>query len=131
MANRKTQTATIQRISKPLRFASLCVALAVALLSSVLSGGLPRTTVHGSAFNPATTAVALQPSRAQPRIVAENVRRDDDPGGQGGAVAAAPPPLVPSVSAVAIPHILQRPAPEHLPAPYDILDGSPRGPPLT
>ena len=64
-------TAKMRRQRLPLKFASIWLALVTALLSSLMFGGVPRTTALGSAFNPATTAVALQPSRAQPRIVAE------------------------------------------------------------
>lgn len=125
-------TAKTQRHGLPLKFASIWLALVTALLSSLMFGGVPRTTALGSAFNPATTAVALQPSRAQPRIVAENVRRDDEPAsGQGDAIAAAPLPLVPPNPAYSLPPppkpLTSAPA---LPS-SPVLDGSPRGPPLS
>lgn len=121
----------MKRLRLPLHVASLWLALATALLSSLMIAGLPRTTAYGSAFNPATTSVALQPSRAQPRIVAETVRRDDGPSsGQGDAAAVAPLPAMPAVP----PHVLslaQRPLPSiPLPPSTPVLDGSPRGPPL-
>lgn len=115
----------------PLHVASLWIALLTALLSSLMFGGVPRTTALGSAFNPATTAVALQPSRAQPRILVEAVRGDDGPAsGQGDAAAiasaltapAAPPPAV---------YLAPQPfASASLPPPTPVLDGSPRGPPF-
>lgn len=57
----------------------LWAALAIALLSSVMTGGLPRSTSHGSAFNPATTAVALKPTRIALRDSPNVVRLDDVP----------------------------------------------------
>lgn len=116
----------------PLRAASVWLALAVALLSSLLSSGLPRTTTLGSAFNPATTAVALQPSRPQPRMLADQLRRDDDPaGGQGATVSQLPatvPPAVRSFGGARAP----APASALRPvAPPSGLNGSPRGPPST
>ncbi|WP_423602528.1 hypothetical protein [Sphingomonas sp. MS122] len=115
----------------PLHVASLWLALAVALLSSLMPSGLPRTIAVGSAFNPATTAVALQP-RTQARVVAETVRRDDDPAsGQGGAaqilsqpILTAPRPDV--IAAVPKPAAVASPVGARA-----VLDGSPRGPPLT
>src|SRR5690606_13699904 len=72
----------------PLRLVSVWLALAVALLSSLMSEGLPRSTAVGSAFNPATTAVALQPNRAQPRLLVDQLRRDDDrANGQGSEIS--------------------------------------------
>ena len=105
------------------------VALAVALLSSLMSEGLPRTTAFGSAFNPATTAVALQPSRAQPRSVVEQSRRDDDPkGGQGAAIAAqfaTAQPAAHFLASAAFP----KPAATRPIVPPAGLNGNPRGPP--
>ena len=126
--------ASSTRLTAPLRplfIASIWLALATALLSSIMPGGLPRTIIFGSAFNPATTAVALQPSRAQPRIVADTVRRDDEPAsGQGDTVAAAPLPVVPAAPAFSL---ISSPEPltaaPSLPS-FPVLDGSPRGPPL-
>ncbi len=125
-------TAKTQRPRLPLKFASIWLALVTALLSSLMFGGVPRTTALGSAFNPATTTVALQPSRAQPRIVAESVRRDDEPAsGQGDAIAAASVLAVPATPSYGLP-----PPPEPLTAApalpsLPVLDGSPRGPPLS
>jgi hypothetical protein len=125
-------TAKTQRPRLPLKLASLWLALVTALLSSLMFGGVPRTTAYGSAFNPATTAVALQPSRAQPRIVAEIVRRDDEPAsGQGGAIALAPLAVAPAAPKYALPSppkpLTSAPARSSPP----VLDGSPRGPPLS
>lgn len=131
MTGRRNQTATIAQLKLPLQFASLWLALAVALLSSLMPGGPPRTIAVGSAFNPATTAVALQP-RTQPRVVVENVRRDDDPaGGQGGAAQRLSLPVLPAprpdvIAAVPKPAAMASPVGARI-----VLDGSPRGPPLT
>ena len=125
-------TAKTRRQRLPLNFASIWLALTTALLSSLMFGGMPRSTALGSAFNPATTAVALQPSRAQPRIVAEAIRRDDGPAsGQGDALAAAPLPVVPAAPAFAL---ISSPEPLTAAPPLPsspVLDGSPRGPPLS
>ncbi|MCW4460285.1 hypothetical protein OK349_01080 [Sphingomonas sp. BT-65] len=130
--NRRNQIATIAQLKLPLYVASLWLALATALLSSLIPAGLPRTTVLGSAFNPATTAVALQPTRAQPRILAENVRRDDNPAsGQGGAIQILSIPALPAVRPDAIAAV---PKPATVASPivsHAVVDGSPRGPPLT
>lgn len=132
MASRRNQTATIAQLKLPLYVASLWLALATALLSSLMPAGLPRTTVLGSAFNPATTAVALQPTRAQPRILVEDVRRDDDPAsGQGDAIQPSILSVQPAVRPVAA---ADAPKPAAAPLPITsraVLDGSPRGPPLT
>ena len=132
MATRAIRTTTTMRLPLPLYIASLWLALATALLSSLMPVGMPRTTTLGSAFNPATTAVALQPSRAQPRIVAEAVRSDDEPAsGQGDALALAPLPIVPAALDYGLP-VPSNPlaAAPVLPLP-PVLDGSPRGPPLS
>lgn len=115
----------------PLRVASIWLALGVALLSSLMASGLPRTTSFGSAFNPATTAVALQPTRAQPRMLMEQARRDDDPaGGQGSDLSLPPTTVQPAARPAAVakapkPTDAVRPI-----APRAVLDGNPRGPPL-
>lgn len=132
MATRAIRTTTMKRPQLPLKFASIWLALVTALLSSLMFAGVPRTTALGSAFNPATTAVALQPSRAQPRIVAEAIRRDDEPAsGQGDAITLAPLPV-----AIATPEFGLPPPPSPLTAApalrsSPVLDGSPRGPPLS
>ena len=132
MATRAIRTTMMQRLQLPLYIASLWLALATALLSSLMPVGMPRTTALGSAFNPATTAVALQPSRAQPRVVLESGRLDDEPvSGAGTSVAVMPVPVVAPARELSLP-----PAPKPLtaapalPLPPD-LDGSPRGPPLS
>lgn len=132
MATWAIRTTMMQRLQLPLYIASLWLALATALLSSLMPVGMPRTTALGSAFNPATTAVALQPSRAQPRVVLESGRLDDEPvSGAGTSVAVMPLPVVAPARELSLP-----PAPKPLtaapalPLPPD-LDGSPRGPPLS
>ncbi len=121
-----------RRQTPPLRAAPIWLALAGALLSSLMIGGLPRTTALGSAFNPATTAVALQPTRAQPRTSIETIRRDDGPAsGQGDAIPAAMLPVQPGARPPAAADA-PKPAAERFPiAPRVGLDGSPRGPPPT
>ena len=130
MANSRNPAATTAQLKLPLYVASLWLALATALLSSLMPGGLPRSTAFGSAFNPATTAVALQPTRAQPRVLVESVRRDDDPAsGRGDAIRAATLSVQPALPPAAI---ADAPKPSAaLPiAQHAVLDGSPRGPPL-
>ena len=120
---------TTAQLKLPLYVASLWLALATALLSSLVPGGLPRTTVFGSAFNPATTAVALQPTRAQPRILIDTVRRDDDPAsGQGDTIQAATLSVPPAAQPAALADA-PKPAAVSPIEPHAGLDGSPRGPP--
>lgn len=114
----------------PLRAVSLWLALAVALLSSVMTSGLPRSTVLGSAFNPATTAVALQPTRTLPRVLPEHVRHDDGPAsGQGGAISLDLNPVQPVMRPVAAAEAPKPAAAARPIAPHTGLDGTPRGPP--
>lgn len=130
MGIRATLTGTPR--ARPLRLAAIWLALAVALLSSVMSSGLPRTTAFGSAFNPATTAVALQPSRATPRVQLEQVRRDDDLAGGRNAVIALPISfLQPAARATDPAMVAMAAAAAHPTAPPAGLAGTPRGPPLT
>jgi hypothetical protein len=116
--------------ARSVRAAALWIALLVALASSLLSGGPPRTVAFGSAFNPATTVEALRPLRPSPRIVAPDVRPDPDPvtGAGSATFASATSPIVPPPDAVAA-----RPSgfatapisPSHPPR-----VGSPRAPPV-
>jgi hypothetical protein len=116
--------------ARSLRAAALWLALLVALASSLLSSGPPRTVAFGSAFNPATTVEALRPLRPAPRIVAPDVRPDPDPvAGTGNAtlsgtatplIVAAPDSIDTRPSAVASAPV----SPSH---PSRV--GSPRGPP--
>lgn len=106
------------------------IALLVALASSLLSSGPPRTIAYGSAFNPATTAVALKPIRPAPRIMADTVRRDDGPAA-GASDIARPALAVATIPSVQIDRAPLLAAPATLPLhPHPVLDGSPRGPPL-
>ncbi len=110
---------------------ALWVALLVALASSLLSSGLPRTIAYGSAFNPATTVVALKPIRPAPRIMVEAVRRDDGPAAGARDLAALVPafaPPEPTGAGRAPPRVVLISA---FLRPHPILDGSPRGPPLS
>jgi hypothetical protein len=117
--------------ARPLRAAALWIALLVALASSLLSSGPPRTVAFGSAFNPATTVDALRPLRASPRIVAPDVRPDPDPvAGAGNATfrSAAPALIVPTPDAVDArpPGVAAAPiGPPHPP-----VVGNPRAPPV-
>lgn len=74
--------------ARSVRAAALWIALLVALASSLLSSGPPRSLAFGSAFNPATMVEALRPLRTSPRIVAPDVRPDPDP--VAGAGKATP-----------------------------------------
>lgn len=118
------------RAARPVRDAALWLALLVALASSLLSNGLPRTTALGSAFNPATTSVVLKPIRPAPRATVDTVRRDDGPAAGASDIAIAARTVAPTASTSPIRLI----ATAHVPAaslhPHPVLDGSPRGPPL-
>ena len=110
------------------RAAPLWIALLVALASSLLSSGPPRTITYGSAFNPATTAVALKPIRPAPRSMAE-VRRDEGPAAGASGIAAGSLPSAPIIVPIWR-HAAHDTGPEPLPLhPHSVLDGSPRGPP--
>jgi hypothetical protein len=117
--------------ARPVRAAALWIALLVALASSLLSSGPPRTVAFGSAFNPATTVDALRPLRASPRIVAPDVRPDPDPVAGAGKQtfhSAAPLLIVPAPAAIdARPSgVVAAPvSPSHPPR-----VGSPRAPPV-
>lgn len=116
--------------ARPVRAAALWIALLVALASSLLSSGPPRTIAHGSAFNPATTVVALKPIRPAPRIMADTVRRDDGPATGASDIAETSLAVAPVAAPLSIPAAHDA-APEPLPLrPHSVLDGSPRGPPL-
>lgn len=110
---------------------ALWVALLVALASSLLSNGLPRTIAYGSAFNPATTVVALKPIRPPLRIMVETVRRDDGPAAGARDLAALAPAITPPAS-IQTDRANLRVALTSTPLrPHPVLDGSPRGPPLS
>lgn len=117
--------------ARPLRAAALWLALLVALASSLLSSGPPRSLAFGSAFNPATMVEALRPLRASPRIVAPDVRPDPDPvAGTGNATfhSAAPPLMVPAPAAIDARPSSVATAPISPPHPPRV--GSPRAPPV-
>ncbi len=121
---------TTAQLRLPVFVAALWVALATALLSSLIPGGLPRTTHVGSAFHPSTSSVVLQPNRAQPRVATETVRRDDgQTNGQGDIALASgvveyPAPLISQPETM--PLVRRAPSPTL----HAVFDGSPRGPPL-
>lgn len=58
-------------------------ALLTALLSALLPVGLPHSTAVGSAFNPATTSVALKAGTYRTVVAAESVATGDDDAGTG------------------------------------------------
>lgn len=132
MTRSTRQTAATAPAPLPLRGVPVWLALAVALLSSLMTGGLPRTTAYGSAFNPATTAVALQPSRTPPRVLIQRQHGNDDPVPVGGA--ATLPASVPMRHAA---FVGKRGEPTgHIRFAHPIVprigfDGAPRAPPLT
>lgn len=105
------------------------LALTVALLSSLMTAGMPGTTAFGSAFNPATTSVVLQPVRIQPRMVAEQVRRDDNLADQVANVAELP--VAAAVPAVAFDLRVPVPDDERWRTMRIAVDGQPRAPPLS
>lgn len=109
---------------------ALWLALLVALASSLLSGGIPRTTALGSAFNPATTSVVLKPIRPAPRVMAEAPRRDDGPAAGAGDIAIVAPSVVPTAPAAPIRTIATARVPASSLHPHPVVDGSSRGPPL-
>ena len=109
--------------------AALWIALLVALASSLLINGPPRTTAFGSAFNPATTSVVLKPLRPAPRIIVETVRRDDGPAAGASDIVSSGFAVAP-LSQVDPGPTRTIPAPARALRPHRVLDGSPRGPPL-
>jgi len=118
--------------ARPVRAAALWIALLVALASSLLSGGPPRTMAYGSAFNPATMVEALRPLRPTPRLLTAVVRPDPEPVAGAGDAAAAIAEFLPVVPIGHAPDT--RPAPvvaQAIGASHSPLAGSPRGPPLT
>lgn len=74
-----------RRFFRSLRLAVVAwVAVFTVLVCAVAPAGLPLTTAQGSAFNPATTAVALQAKAPRARSL---VKRLIEPGGDGISVA--------------------------------------------
>jgi hypothetical protein len=66
------------RLVRSLRLAAVAwVAMVTVLVCAVVPAGLPLTTAQGSAFNPATTAVALQARAPHARLL---VKRLIEPG---------------------------------------------------
>lgn len=77
-------------LREPLLFAAaLWLSLTMALLSALLPMGLPSSQTIGSAFNPATTAVALRTSSDEQVSVAAAIREDD----RDVAAAVLPAPI--------------------------------------
>jgi hypothetical protein len=113
--------------------AALWVSLATALLSAMLPVGLPLTQSTGSAFNPATTAVALRATAVQPRTAIQWIDDDDGPATDLAPTldaTALPPPAAPSLPA---PRGDAAPAPRFA-SPSDLPTATlglayPRGPP--
>ncbi|MGE0775277.1 MAG: hypothetical protein AB7G25_10750 [Sphingomonadaceae bacterium] len=112
--------------------ATLWVALATALLFALLPLGLPLTTSIGSAFSPATTAVALRGRAQQLKAPADQVLKDDthSPADQKMFDTLAPPELaalspIDRIAAAILAHLDPHPIP---PAAHMAL-AYPRGPP--
>lgn len=90
--------------------AVLWIAMATALLCALLPVGLPLTKTVGSAFSPATSAVALR--AAAPRLAAKCLVKKSD---GGSATDLAPPSGKPDIlapcaqAALTLPIYLQRP----------------------
>lgn len=77
------------------------VTVLTVLFCATLPAGLPQSAIHGSAFNPATTAVALAAKAPERRVAAE--RRIGPDEGAAGMVRLLPPALVPASPPVAEP----------------------------
>lgn len=76
------------RFVRPLRLAAVAwLAVFTVLVCAVVPAGLPLTAAQGSAFNPATTAVALQAKAPQTRLL---VKRLSEPDGGDAPIAAVP-----------------------------------------
>lgn len=111
-------------------------ALLTALLSALLPVGLPHSTTVGSAFNPATTSVALK-ARADRRLIAvDSSASGDNHGGPGGVTLGTADPILPApdiagldarAAGAALPYAARK-APA---LPGRIVSAAyPRGPPL-
>jgi len=110
-------------------------ALLTALLSALLPVGLPHSTTVGSAFNPATTSVALKAGTHRPLITSESVASGDEESGSGVFAPLTSTPLLPHDIAGLQPRTATAPLPPDVSAasllPGRVLSAAyPRGPPL-
>lgn len=110
-------------------------ALLTALLSALLPVGLPHSTTVGSAFNPATTSVALRAGTHRPLIASDSIATAKEDKGSGGFAPHTVIPLLPVPDAGLPPGITAVPLPPDTSA-VSPLSGRlfsaayPRGPPL-
>ena len=86
--------AWLQRLAQPVRAVAIAWSLLLTVLAcAVAPQGLPETSLHGSAFNPATIGVALDARVPRERLIAQR-RLDPGPAEPGsGPFAAAPLPV--------------------------------------
>ncbi|CAN5849005.1 hypothetical protein BH11PSE6_BH11PSE6_12020 [soil metagenome] len=111
-------------------------ALLTALLSALLPVGLPHSTTVGSAFNPATTSVALKAGTHRPLITAESVASGDEESGSRVFAPLTSTPLLPAHDIAGLePRTATAPLPPDVSAasllPGKVLSAAyPRGPPL-
>ncbi|UYY59844.1 hypothetical protein [Sphingomonas sp. S2-65] len=91
----RSQLACLPRLCRT--GAAAWVTVLTVLFCAVLPAGLPQSATYGSAFNPATTSVALA-ARAPERRTAsvQRLRPDRPPAPALSAVAAVPPTVLPS-----------------------------------
>ncbi|MEG3152736.1 hypothetical protein U1769_22845 [Sphingomonas sp. ZT3P38] len=78
-------------------------ALLTALLSALLPVGLPHSTAVGSAFNPATTSVALKVGTHRPLITAETLTNGDDEAGSDIVVPLPATSFLPAPDVAGLP----------------------------
>ncbi|AQR72509.1 hypothetical protein [Sphingomonas sp. LM7] len=120
------------RIARPLRLAAVAwVAVFTVLVCAVVPAGLPHTAAQGSAFNPATTSVALQAKAPQARMLVKRLLRRD----AGDTPVVQPSAVFPAAMAMLAPptraegNWIARAATARLAAPVRALPWA-RGPPL-
>jgi len=90
------------RFIRPLRAAAVAwLAVFTVLVCAVVPSGLPQTAAQGSAFNPATTAVALQAKAPHARLLVKRLLR---PGSGDARVATVhSSPVLPVAARVVAP----------------------------
>jgi hypothetical protein len=92
---------------------TLWIALATALLCAVLPAGLPLTKSIGSAFNPASKAVALRGRAEQVRAPAKRIVKDDPAPSEPLTLSTVHAMPIPSIAPVPAPAIVAAPAPAY------------------
>jgi hypothetical protein len=111
--------------------ASLWLTLATALFCAMVPAGLPHSAAHGSAFNPANSAVALHASSNTNRAVLKRIAGDDPApptsSGAGLAVSGAVFDIAGLLLASSAPHVA---ALAPIPVFAVRVAAYPRGPPL-